>query len=330
MGLPRPNYQFAIFLNCVYNICMPYYDEIFKHVTSVFPGPLAALALKTSAVKVGDPVNTEHLTVRMHRSDMTFYVEFPDEEAIWHIEAQTDESRHKPMPLRMLAYSSFLALEHEKNVYSTVLYFRPPAGQNDPGFYSYGDAERGGVSFHYNVIRIYELAGEAFLDAEAIGLLPFTALMKPPPDLSAEAWVEKCIETTQSAAVDRETRATLLFGLSLFGSLVHPSELFQDSTLEAIMQESPFYEHVIERGKEQGIEQGIERGIERGAKETTIENIVLCLDTRFEANTAATLKPTLAAIDDLPRLKQLLQAAIQTQSLETFMTALKTNGAATP
>ncbi len=74
----------------------------------------------------------------------------------------------------------------------------------------------------------------------------------------------------------------------------------------------------------------IERGIERGAKATTIENIVLCLDTRFEANTAATLKPTLAAIDDLPRLKQLLQAAIQTQSLEAFMTVLKTNGAATP
>lgn len=91
------------------------------------------------------------------------------------------------------------------------------------------------------------------------------------------------------------------------------------------MQESPFYEHVMERGKEQGIEQGIERG----AKETTIENIVLCLDTRFQANTAATLKPALAAIDDLPRLKQLLQAAIQTQSLEAFMTAFKTNGAAT-
>ena len=107
------------------------------------------------------------------------------------------------------------------------------------------------------------------------------------------------------------------------------------------MQESPFYERVmergieqgieqgIERGIEQGIEQGIERGIEQGAKETAIESIVLCLDTRFEVSTAATLKPVLAAIDDLPRLKHLLQAAIQTPSLEAFMTALKTNGAAT-
>ena len=299
--------QIAIFQIFVYNICMPYYDEIFKHVTREYPRSLAALALKTRDVEVRDPVNTEHLTVRMHHSDMTFYVEFPDEYAIWHIEAQTDESRHKPMPLRMLAYSSFLALEHEKNVYSTVLYFRPPAGQNDPGFYRYGDAERGGVSFQYNVIRIYELAGEAFLDAESIGLLPFTALMKPPPDLSSEAWVEKCIETTQSAAVDRETRATLLFGLSLFGSLVHPSELFQDSTLEAIMQESPFYDYVVERSKEQGIEQGIAQG----ARQTSIESTLAILKERFPTADVTAVRLVLEAMGDLDRLKRLtLQASI--------------------
>lgn len=87
---------------------MPYYDEIFKHVTGEFPYALAALALKTPEVEVGKRLATEHTTVRMHHSDMTFHIRLPDEEAILHIEAQTDESRHKPMLLRMLAYSSFL------------------------------------------------------------------------------------------------------------------------------------------------------------------------------------------------------------------------------
>ena len=159
---------------------MPYYDEVFKHVTGEFPRALAVLALKTPEVEVGDPLSTEQATVRMHHSDMTFHIRLPDEEAILHIEARTDDSTHKPMPLRMLAYSSFLALEHEKNVYSTVLYFRPPAGRRDPGFYRYGNAQRGGGWFQYNVIRIYELEGAEFLDPEAVGLLPFTALMKPP------------------------------------------------------------------------------------------------------------------------------------------------------
>ena len=89
-------------------------------------------------------------------------------------------------------------------------------------------------------------------------------------------------------------------------------------------------EVLMERGREQGIVQGIERGIAQGAKEATVENIVLLLNTRFEVNTAATVKPALEAIDDLPCLKQLLQAAVQTQSLEAFITTLQSNGTATP
>jgi predicted transposase YdaD len=290
---------------------MPYYDEIFKHVTTEFPHPLAVLALKTEEVKVGKRLSTEHTTVRMHHSDMTFHIHLPDEEAILHIEAQTDDSTHKPMPLRMLAYSSFLALEHEKNVYSTVLYFRPPAGQRDPGFYSYGNAQRGGGWFQYNVIRIYELEGEAYLDPGAVGLLPFTALMKPPAEMTPQAWVEKCIETTQVADVDREMRATLLFALSVFGSLAHPPEFFQDPLLEAIMRESPFYEQVIQRG------------IEQGARQMSIENTLAILEARFPGTDVNTLRPRLEAIADLNQLKQVNLSASLATSFHDFQEALE-------
>ncbi|MCG9132129.1 hypothetical protein J5I95_10645 [Candidatus Poribacteria bacterium] len=285
---------------------MPYYDEIFKHVTGEFPHALAVLALKAPAVEVGKRLATEHTTVRIHHSDMTFHIRLPDEEAILHIEAQTDDSTHKPMPLRMLAYSSFLSLEHEKNVYSTVLYFRPPAGQNDPGFYRYGNDQRGGGCFQYNVIRMYELDGEAFLDPEAVGLLPFTALMKHPPDMTPQAWVEKCIETTQAAHVDREMQATLLFALSLFGSLTHPSEFFQDPILEEIMQESPFYELVIQRG------------IEQGARQMSVESTLATLNQRFPNADVDALKPILEAIDDLNRLRELNLNASVAESFNAF------------
>lgn len=299
---------------------MPYYDEIFKDVTTEFPDALAALALKTPDVAVGDRLGTEHTTVRMHHSDLTFHIRLPDEDAILHIEAQTDDSTHKPMPLRMLAYSSFLALEHEKNVYSTVLYFRPPAGQRDPGFYRYGNAERGGGWFQYNVIRIYELEGQDYLDPGAVGLLPFTALMKPPADMPPHAWVEKCIQTTQAADVDRQTRATLLFGLSLFGSLVHPPELFQDPTLEAIMQESPFYEHIVERSFKQGIEQGIEQG----ARQMSIESTLNILNERFPDADIKPIRTALEAVADLNRLKALNLTASIAASFHAFQADLET------
>ena len=285
---------------------MPFYDEIFKYVTREFPYHLAVLALKTSKVVVGERLNTEHATIRMHHSDMTFHIQLPDEEAILHIEAQTDDSTHKPMHLRMLAYSSFLALEHEKNVYSTVLYFRPPSGQNDLGFYRYGNAERGGVQFQYNVIRIYELEGESFLDPEAVGLLPFTALMKPPADMPPQAWVEKCIETTQSVDIDKEMRGTLLFALSLFGSLAHPPEFFQDPILEAIMQESPFYERVMQRG------------IEQGARQMSIENTLAVLKARFPNSDVNVLRQGLEAITDINQLKQINLNASLATSFQDF------------
>ena len=107
---------------------MANFDELFKEITGKYPYALAALALKTSEVKVGDSLNTEHLTVRVHYSDLTFHIELPDEDAILHIEAQTDDSRHRPMPLRMLAYSSVLSLEHEKNVYSDSVVFPSACG----------------------------------------------------------------------------------------------------------------------------------------------------------------------------------------------------------
>ncbi len=250
---------------------MAFFDKIFKRITEWFPDALAALALGTSEVKILEQLNTAHVTLRVHHSDMTFHVQLPDEKAILHIEAQTDDSTHKPMHLRMLAYSSLLALEHGKNVYSTVFYIRPPAGKNDTGVYRYGNEQRGGGYFQYNVIRVYELPGEAFLDPAAVGLLPFTALMEPPADMTPEAWVEKCIETTQAADVSREMRANLLFALSVFGSLVHPNELFQKPRLEAIMQESPFYEQVMKRGDEQGYERGLEQGEFRTKQEYVIK-----------------------------------------------------------
>ncbi len=338
---------------------MPYYDEIVKHLMDRFPYPFAALALNTPQVEVEARLSTEQPTIKMHHSDMTFKIRLPDEEAILHIEAQTDDSTHKPMPLRMLAYAGFLALQHEMNVYSTVLYLRPTAGHRDPGFYGYGDDRRGGLWFKYTVIRLHELEGEAFLDAEAVGLLPFTPLMKPPAGITTEAWVEKCIKTTHTAAVDKQTRATLLFALSVFGSLAHPPELFQARILEEIMRESPFYERVMQRGIEQGIEQGIERGIEQGiergieqgiergieqgiergieqgiergieqgieqgARETTIENTLVVLTTRFPNADVDTLKPTLEAIADLKRLKQLNLNALLAPSFQAFQHGLE-------
>ena len=289
---------------------MPYYDEVFKHLTEQAPHALAALALRTSDVEVGEKLSTEQPTVKVHHSDLTFRVRLRNEDAVLHIEAQTDDSRRKPMPLRMLAYASFLGLEYELPVYSTVLYFRPGSGRRDPGFYEYGNADQGSLRFRYNVIRFYELEGESFLDASSIGLLPFTALMKPPAGVDSESWVQRCVSATRAAPVDADVRATLLFGLSIFGSLAHNVELFHKFISEEVLMESPFYEEVIKRW--------LEQGIERGAREATIENTLTVVTERFPFADIVELKSRLEGISDIDRLKQLGVAASLVPSFEAF------------
>ena len=89
------------------------------------------------------------------------------------------------------------------------------------------------------------------------------------------------------------------------------------------MQESPFYELVMQRGRAQGIEQGIEQGIKRGARETTIENMLAVLEARFPTANINAIKSRLAAITDLNRLKQLNLEASLVPDFETFQRELE-------
>ncbi|MCG9127091.1 hypothetical protein JT359_05750 [Candidatus Poribacteria bacterium] len=251
---------------------------------------------------------------------MTFKVRWHSETVLLHIEVQTHDSRDKPMPLRVLAYAGDLLLRYELPVYSVVIYLSANAGQTDPGGYSYGDDEFG-LQHRYQVIRLAELEGESFLDAASIGLLPFTPLMKPPVGITSEAWLQKCVEKTESASVDTQTRGTLLFALSTLGSLNYDASLFQKLISEEMMQESPFYKLIIQRG----IEQGIEQGIGQGSRETFVKMILTLLTKRFPLEDVYPVEAALASIEDLDRLSELHGTTLDISSIAEFMQELETS-----
>ena len=59
------------------------------------------------------------------------------------------------------------------------------------------------------------------------------------------------------------------------------------------MQESSVYQHLIETAAEERYQQGIEQGIEEGARQTSIENTLTILNTRFPDADLQTLTPAL-------------------------------------
>ncbi len=288
---------------------MTQFDEIVKYLMAMFAYEFAKLSFGTPDVKVLETLDTEQQTVKVHRNDMTFKVQWHNETVLLHIEVQTEDSRDKPMPLRVISYASELLLRHELPVYSVVLYLSPKAGKIDPGGYRYGSDEFG-LRHGYQVIRLADLEGESFLDAAAVGLFPFTPLMKPPEGMNKEAWLERCVEKTVGAPVDTQTRGTLLFALSTLGSLEYDLTFIQKLISEEMMQKSPF--PYIEHLRKQG------------ARETSISFILSVLTERFPLSDVQPVEQALESIQDLERLAELLRVAVRTSSVETFLQGMDT------
>ena len=118
----------------------------------------------------------------------------------------------------------------------------------------------------------------------------------------------------QAAPVDQQTQGTLLFALSLLGSLAHDPQLFQKLLSEEIMQESPYYDLVLQRG--------IERGIAQGGREIAIKNIISVLTMRFKDTDIQTATDALETIDDIERLIQLHNTALSTPNFKAFLQTL--------
>ncbi|RKU27344.1 hypothetical protein C6497_11380 [Candidatus Poribacteria bacterium] len=165
------------------------------------------------------------------------------------------------------------------------------------------------------------MEGESYLDSASVGLLPFTPLMRPPLNLNTEGWLQKCVETTKSAPVDSQTQSTLLYALTTLGSLNYDPNLFQKLISEEMMQESPFYEIIMQRG----INQGIEQGIEQGSLQVCIKNILSILSERFPLSDTEPVAEILESIQDLDRLSELLLIAVKTLSVETFLQEVETS-----
>ena len=128
--------------------------------------------------------------------------------------------------------------------------------------------------------------------------------------MSTETWLEKCVEKTEAAPVDAQTRGTLFFALSTLGSIAHDLTFLQKLISEAMMQESPFIEHLIQKYSEQG------------SRETSVKNILSVLTERFSQSDVQGVEHALESIQDLEYLSTLLLTAIDTPSVEIFLQEL--------
>lgn len=273
------------------------YDNIGKNLWTDHAVDLSRFVLGEEDVEVIEDLDTEQQTVIARQTDITKRVRVNNQEAVLHVELQLRDSTREPMWARNAQYQGYLVGKYQMPVYANVIYFHPRAGRNDPGGYHYN---RNGYTYtlHYKVIRLIEIEGQAILEMQAPGLLPFAPLMKPPAGMEPERWVQTCVNATRVTSVSQETQANLFYALYLFGSIIYDPQAFKQLIPEDLMRESKGYQLIV--------------------RENTIEHIVALLEQQFHKETVRALTPALQNIDDLERLKELHLAAARVPNIETF------------
>jgi flagellar biosynthesis/type III secretory pathway protein FliH len=100
-----------------------------------------------------------------------------------------------------------------------------------------------------------------------------------------------------------------------------PQELVQsfEERLNRYEEETrmPLLSNMELRGMERGLEQGLERGLEQGTRQTARDSVITVLRVRF-GEVPTQLTDALNNIEDLPLLKQLLETAVNVNSMTEF------------
>jgi len=280
------------------------YDNMGKSLWRDHAVDLSRFVLDTDDIEVLTDLGTEQQIIE-RETDIVKHVRVNNREVVLHVELQLRDSTDTPMWARNAQYQGYLIGKYQMPVYSNVIYFHPNAGKNDPG----GDTYTWNAYEHthrYKVIRLIEIEGQAILEKQAPGLLPFTPLMQPSAGTAPESWAQECIDATRAAPVDQGTQADLLYGLSLFGSIGHDPQVFKQRIPEELMQESKFYQ--LER--------------ERILRENTAHHISVVLKAKFSADIVSALTPLIQSVSDVKRLEELLDAAAKVQNVEAFVQKL--------
>jgi hypothetical protein len=298
---------------------MAEFDVVSKQLIQMYPADFVRFTLEQENVEVLEVIDTEQPTVESRRTDSFIRVRINGNEALVHNEFQTDDSTQPPMPRRMVGYIGRGIESRGLPILSNVIYLRPNAGANDPGYYTQ-DYPGYRIVVQYKVIRLIQIDGQPILDGRHLGLIPFAPLMKPPEGMGDVQWLRQCVQTADGLPLDPPNKANFLTQLAILSGLVYEPQTLIDIISEETMYESSIVRHFTDRA--------LEQGVLKGERQKSIEYVLQVLRMRFEPSVAETLKPTIETIEEPQSLNQLHQLAVQVTDLDDFKRTLAsmTNG----
>jgi predicted transposase YdaD len=311
---------------------MPETDNPLKVLVRDFAPDFAAwlLNVEPEAVQSVRALNIE-LPAGAVRSDTVFYVTLTDgREVLLHIEFQGERSE-RPMPWRMLDYLGKIA-ERELDyrhlarvpLCAAVFYVGDGAGVHDMGDYRIGCADGGlTLAWRYRVIRLWQMRAEELLALGRPALLTLIGQTR----IEEPARVVPQAVAAIGQVADDEERAGLF---AAFTSLLRDEEVIEmaERLMEAmdrgLLMDTPFLRRIRTESEARGETRGEAKGRTEGRTEGRIEElrqiILDVLATRLEPSLAAyrRIEARVAAINEIERLRSLVQAAVSAANTVEF------------
>ncbi|MBI4569347.1 MAG: Rpn family recombination-promoting nuclease/putative transposase [Planctomycetes bacterium] len=208
--------------------------------------------------------------------------------------------------------SDLLALrkKHGLPVQTVIVLLRPAADPGLPdGPVRIPGAAGTEMTFTCVTIRVWRESCERLLNG-AIGLAPLAPLAGAPTVEALPRNDERLLERFEAEVPDRT--GELMTATAVLMGLKHEKELV-DQIVGKVkkMEESSYYQMVIERGMEKGTERGMEKGMEKGQVEgrlTEARRIIVRLGSRTLGAPSDEVRARIEHAADIDRLEALLES----------------------
>lgn len=222
------------------------YDSAIKCISPELSRDIATLILgETPDLK---PIS-ETLPVYEHRADFLAKMG-SDEESLIHIEFQT---KYDPkMPVRMLSYYARILDRHGLPVYPIVVYLTKTEMPIETAYSSHV-GNKHVIAFNYEVVKVWEMRSKMVFKEKLAGLYALTPLM---PDANLAECKEKMIDAIRENLISSSSYMCM----ATLASLIHPKEAVKNM-MDDVLEQTPFYLDVLEKGREEGVEKGVEHSI---------------------------------------------------------------------
>ncbi|NET11697.1 MAG: Rpn family recombination-promoting nuclease/putative transposase [Okeania sp. SIO1H6] len=180
------------------------------------------------------------------------------------------------MPRRMRAYAALAEEKYKKPVYPVLINILQPSTPTE--IVNCYESEFLDVRAYqnYRVINLWEVEAQAVFQQPLPSLLPFIPILKGGGE---EATVRQALQLLREDEELLELENLLAF----FATFVLKTEIVQQIMRwdMAVLQESPWYQQILQEGVKIGEQRGEQRGIEIGEQRGILSGIELGLELKF-------------------------------------------------